>query len=196
MLRTPFNPPAIVKPANVFAELAVEINAEHRHVETALRAGLEHARRAGELLLKAKQQCRHGEWLPWLKTNVKFSGRTARAFMSIASRWDELANWQDLANLTYTDAIKLLTAPAEDEPKAQAPADLPAVHLPELLPGRSYIVGGTSQRFGKSAATVDPHPKHPGYWCFAFHFGIENEWAFTEECHGARCLTPKCSGES
>ena len=72
------------------ADLAAKINAEHAQAETAWRAGLEHARNAGELLLQAKGQCRHGEWLPWLKENVRFSERTAQAYMQVVKRWDEL----------------------------------------------------------------------------------------------------------
>jgi hypothetical protein len=97
------------------AQLAEQINAEHQQVETALRAGLEHAKRAGELLLEAKQQCHHGEWLPWLGANVEFSERTAQAYMRVASRWDELtAKAQHVADLPYREAIGLLAKPAEE----------------------------------------------------------------------------------
>jgi predicted transcriptional regulator len=43
-------------------KLAEEINAEHRACEAALRSGLRHAVRAGELLTEAKGQVKHGEW--------------------------------------------------------------------------------------------------------------------------------------
>jgi len=48
-------------------DIATAINREHMEVGASLRRGLEHARRAGELLIQAKGQVGHGEWLPWLK---------------------------------------------------------------------------------------------------------------------------------
>jgi predicted transcriptional regulator len=50
-------------------KLAEEINAEHRACEAALRSGLRHAVRAGELLTEAKGQVKHGEWGTWLSAN-------------------------------------------------------------------------------------------------------------------------------
>jgi len=44
------------------ADLAERINAEHHAAEQALNAGLQHAMRAGELLLQAKAACPHGTW--------------------------------------------------------------------------------------------------------------------------------------
>ena len=93
-------------------DLAEQINAAHDAAEAASRSGLLHAKSAGELLLQAKAQCRHGEWLPWLEANVRFSERTAQAFMRVASRWAELeANPQALADLTFEGGLKLLAAP-------------------------------------------------------------------------------------
>jgi hypothetical protein len=89
------DPPGIVRNVEALAE---QINAEHHQVETALRTGLEHAKRAGELLIQAKEQCRHGEWTDWIEANVHFSERTAQRYMSIASRWEELAKTTRVAN--------------------------------------------------------------------------------------------------
>jgi hypothetical protein len=97
--------------------LAEKINALHGKVEVALRAGLEHARNAGELLLQVRDQCDHGEWLPWLRDHVQFSERTAQAYMRVARRWGELveAKAQGLADLTFEDGLKLLAAPGPAE---------------------------------------------------------------------------------
>ncbi len=182
---TVFDPPAIVKPASNLAELAGRINAEHHQVETALRAGLQHAKNAGDLLTEAKRQCRHGEWLKWLGANVRFTDRTARRYMTIASRLDELTTKSDtVSDLSYKDALRVLTSPAEEAADAntQRVSHLPAVHLPALKPGRGYMVDGKSDRFGKCFATIDPHPDDPGYWTFCFSFGIDAPWAFSEYC--------------
>ena len=46
--------------------LAKRINAEHEAVAEAATQGLQHAVQAGTLLLEAKSQVPHGEWLYWL----------------------------------------------------------------------------------------------------------------------------------
>jgi hypothetical protein len=49
--------------------------------------GLEHYRRVGDLLLKAKERCGHGKFLPWLKANFPFSRQHAANYMRLAERW-------------------------------------------------------------------------------------------------------------
>jgi hypothetical protein len=89
--------------------LAGRINAEHVAVEASFRTALAHAKAAGELLLQAKSQCRHGGWLPWLKANVPFSERTAQAYMRVAEHWGELEiKAQPVADLSFRDALQLL----------------------------------------------------------------------------------------
>src|SRR4051794_951662 len=84
MTRPIINPPAIIKPADDLQALAAEINAEHVAGDNAARRGLEHYRAAGEKLLQAKEKCNHGEWLAWVKANVKFSQEQARRYMRLA----------------------------------------------------------------------------------------------------------------
>jgi Protein of unknown function (DUF3102) len=73
------------------SRLARQINAEHGHVRQAQEAMAGHARRAGELLVDAKKQVQHGEWLPWLAANCPdVSPDTAQVYMRIARRWPDL----------------------------------------------------------------------------------------------------------
>jgi hypothetical protein len=96
-------------------QLADQINAKHVEAETALRAGLERAREAGLLLIAAKAQLAHGAWLPWLKANVRFSKRTAQAYVRIAREWDRLAaKSATVALLGYREALETLAEPSED----------------------------------------------------------------------------------
>ena len=44
-------------------------------------AGLHHYRRAGEMLLEAKEQVAHGEWTAWVERNFHLSQTTARRYM-------------------------------------------------------------------------------------------------------------------
>jgi hypothetical protein len=47
-------------------------------------AGLEHYRRAGEMLVEAKDQVAHGSWGRWLTKNFELSDRTAARYMRLA----------------------------------------------------------------------------------------------------------------
>jgi hypothetical protein len=76
---------AEVRPAADLAALAAEINAEHRAGEAAARKGMDHFRKAGAALLKAKAACQHGGWLPWLKKNCPdVAERKAQRYMALA----------------------------------------------------------------------------------------------------------------
>lgn len=99
-----------VAPGTTLAEIAIAINKEHVAVGTAINAGLDHARRAGQLLIEAKARLSHGKWLPWLHANFAGSRRTAQVYIRIASKYSELAaNAQQSAHLSQRDVLDLLT---------------------------------------------------------------------------------------
>lgn len=112
MKQQDISPPAIIKPADSLAELAARINAEHEAGESATRRGLEHYRACGEHLIKAKAACRHGEWLTWLKQNVRVSQQHAWRYM-------ELAKLPTVSNLA--DAWRTITG-RDEEPEPETPA--------------------------------------------------------------------------
>jgi hypothetical protein len=90
-----FTPPAEVRPAADLAALAAEINAEHRAGEAAARKGMDHFRKAGAALLRAKASCRHGEWLPWLAKSCPYlNERKAQRYMALAKS-DVTSDLQD-----------------------------------------------------------------------------------------------------
>ena len=84
-------PAAVVRPAEDLKALACLITNEivagemdMEDAEEAARRGLDHYRRAGEALLKAKAFCPHGTWLRWLKENVAVSQQQASRYMQLA----------------------------------------------------------------------------------------------------------------
>ncbi len=92
--------------------LARRINAEHRAFETTFQKAAEHGIRAGELLAEAKEQCSHGTWLNWLKSNFEGSTRTAQGYMRLFHNRDEVrANTQSSAHLGIGAALKELSEP-------------------------------------------------------------------------------------
>ena len=63
---------------NRLTHLAAQINAEHRVVRSSFKDVVDHAIRAGDLLIAAKELVgKHGEWLPWLADNTEVSERAA-----------------------------------------------------------------------------------------------------------------------
>lgn len=65
----------------------------------------------GRKLSEAKELVAHGEWGAWLKDNVNYSQSTANNFMRISA---EYAKSQTFANLNYSQAVALLSVPAEE----------------------------------------------------------------------------------
>jgi hypothetical protein len=53
-------------------------------------AGQEHYRRAGEMLIEAKDQVSHGQWSRWLTKNFDLSIRTAQDYMRWAREHDQM----------------------------------------------------------------------------------------------------------
>ncbi|HEV3022086.1 MAG TPA: DUF3102 domain-containing protein, partial [Pirellulales bacterium] len=98
--------------AGQLADLADQINAEHRAAESAARSAIDHAHEAGRLLIEAKAHLEHGQWGTWLATNFHGSDRTARAYMRVAKGWAAIAGkTAETAELTIDGALKLLAAP-------------------------------------------------------------------------------------
>jgi len=96
-------------PATITDTLPAKINAEHEAAFGSAREALEHARRAGELLLEAKAALKHGEWLPWIESNCKFGERTARNYMQLATGWERLQEKSaTVADLGLREALQLL----------------------------------------------------------------------------------------
>ena len=104
--------------------LAEQINQEHLEAGAAISQSLQHARRAGELLIQAKAQVGHGEWGGWLEKHFHGSARTAQSYMRVASRFGELEQkTQRVADLPLREALALLAEPQEAEPQREEPAE-------------------------------------------------------------------------
>jgi hypothetical protein len=78
--------------------LATRINREHEQVEAAHEQALGHCRRCGELLIQAKKLLTHGQWLPWIRANLKIKKSRVEQYMQLAE-----AKAQRAGNLTWQD---------------------------------------------------------------------------------------------
>ena len=74
------------------SDLVTRIEVEHAAVAQSLGAALAHAIAAGEMLIVAKRQVKHGEWRPWLEANCSVPARTARHYMALARRRKRLCD--------------------------------------------------------------------------------------------------------
>ena len=93
-------------------DLAGRINTEHEACHASMQKGLEHALKAGALLLEAKAGLLHGEWLPWLGENCPdISERTAQNYTRLARQLPKLGpeKAQRVADLSYRDAIQVVS---------------------------------------------------------------------------------------
>jgi hypothetical protein len=68
-------------------------------------AGLEHYRRAGEMLIEAKSQLERGEWNGWLKRHFELSPRTAGRYMDLVPLL-ERSNRRQAPNLTMSELLE------------------------------------------------------------------------------------------
>ena len=107
--------------------LAREITQAHEEACHAAQSALEHARRAGELLIQAKKGIAHGAWQPWLAAQCPtIRERTAQAYMRVARRWPELeAKTQRVADLPLRGALALLAEPGDAEHAADTEEEVP-----------------------------------------------------------------------
>jgi hypothetical protein len=94
-------------------DLGAQVKAQHEASVAASKRLVEHAMVAGDLLIEAKAQLKHGEWLPWLTEHCSISDRTARLYMRLARNRPEIeAKRQHVADLSLRAALELLAPPA------------------------------------------------------------------------------------
>lgn len=94
--------------SNSLADLAARITAEHTAVSTALSDSVRHAVAAGEMLIEAKTQVPHGQWLPWLRENCTISERTAQLYMRCAKSHEDIEQHMGGGDLTLSEAAAIL----------------------------------------------------------------------------------------
>jgi hypothetical protein len=107
-----------LKLSNSLTDLAARIRAEHEACTAAMQRSLQHAIAAGELLIEAKRQLKHGDWLPWLRDKCRIPERTARMHMRLATNRAliEAQIGDGVADLSIRGAIALLATPKKFSP--------------------------------------------------------------------------------
>jgi hypothetical protein len=121
--------------SNSLADLAARIRAEHQATAAALTSSVEHAMTAGDLLLEAKAQVNHGQWLPWLTERCAMSERTAQLYMRIAKNRAtiEMNIRNGVADLTLGQAAALMMMTADIKKLLDFARQAEAIDDPEQL---------------------------------------------------------------
>lgn len=95
-------------------QLATTANDAHQQFERLAGEALDHAQRAGQALTEAKAALPHGQFETWIEHNVKFSARTARSYMRVATNWQTISSRRaDCPSLSLRDAIQMLATPQD-----------------------------------------------------------------------------------
>jgi hypothetical protein len=102
----------------VSAELNRQIFAAQLKLRGEHRDSLRVAAVFGALLAKAKEDCRHGEFVNWLKIHFEGSERHARRLMRVARRYPDA---EAIPTLSLNEALRLMTGkgPKENIERAQ-----------------------------------------------------------------------------
>jgi hypothetical protein len=136
-------PPAIVKQEHSLAELANKANYLHVEGEKARAKGLENFRHVGLTLLQAKEQVERGQFVKWLKEQLKFSKTQAYRYMSLA-KLPVTGNLEEQWRVISGN----VDPPEDDEDaKSATVADLDAADLPagppddDFLPSARFFLG-------------------------------------------------------
>jgi hypothetical protein len=122
-------PAAEVRQAEDLAQLAAQINRERESGDRAAKKSLEHYMKCGEMLLRAKKACGHGNFLDWMKANVKFSQQRCSEYMRLYTYRDKVP-----VTGTLTSALEVLTKAHVQELASKLP------HVPPDQPPKAAKV--------------------------------------------------------
>lgn len=140
-------------PSKELKSLAREIQDEHLMFEQAGQSMFQHAVNCGEMLIQAKAQVKHGEWMPWVEANFPDSYRLAASFMQAATAVTE-GKLQASAHLTLDAALAELAEPREvSEPEVGVDGGEPSEDATALSPEPN-----ASGSPDKPPAIEDPEP--------------------------------------
>jgi Protein of unknown function (DUF3102) len=81
-----------------------DIQKHHLLAQAAAKTAVEHALKAGKLLVQAKAAAKHGEWLSFL-IEVGINVRTAQRYMKLANNEHKL-KYDTVSHLTITEALQ------------------------------------------------------------------------------------------
>ena len=124
------------------AELEERVKAQAAKFETSYKRTVEEAWKLGRELRKAKNQVRHGQWIPWIENTVGLTPRSAQRLMALHEAYPQMRHVSHLRSVSH--ALKVLPA----GPKPEVPAKSEAASGLRAVTGS----GGVSPLGGERAA--------------------------------------------
>ena len=140
--------------------LAEKISRAHTAARRHASKSLEHAIMAGEWLIEAKEQLKHGEWMPWLRDNIDISDRAVRMYMRLARHKDVMdTKSATVADLTIRAAVAEITTPKWPEKLSER------VRAVRLLPLHGHIrIGVREDAAGWDEVWIAPSYQHDSFF--------------------------------
>jgi hypothetical protein len=155
--------------SNSLTDLAARIKAERQAAESCMWESVQHAINLGNLLIEAKAQLPHGQWLPWLRDHVELSTRSAQLYMQLAKAPElDGPNAQRVAHLPLRDVAVLVAQPiimqlihmrVVERRAALAAIETPRALLP-LPQGRRRIRVARNPKKRQWLLTIGPNISH------------------------------------
>jgi hypothetical protein len=96
--------------------LVGEIREEVAAAERDWHSALAHAMRAGDLLIEAKAQLKHGEWLPWLAANFEMTPQTANGYMRAARNRTQIEGNPSISTIEGALDLVAMTTTTPSQP--------------------------------------------------------------------------------
>jgi hypothetical protein len=93
--------------------LAERIEQAHDSASRHARHAIDFAVICGRLLLEAKKEVNHGNWLAWVDTRLSFGHRQAQKYMRLAEHAGALPNANPGSHLSINEALAALASPKE-----------------------------------------------------------------------------------
>lgn len=90
------------------------INSLHSGIIEKLRTSVQDAIEIGRLLTEQKEDLAHGDFLPWIDENCRFSDDTARRYMSLSAHADKIRSVRNLQE-AYQKVAQIETAEKQRE---------------------------------------------------------------------------------
>ncbi len=131
--------------------LAEKANREHSQAERAAGQAVKHAVEAGGLLLKAKEEVGHGNFIRWIEESFEGSERVARKYMRLATAVEQ--NRIDPAAHSSLTGIERFLREQDVDPTPNTPSHgLTDEEYEPEVPGEEYGMRGPRQDEGNEPA--------------------------------------------
>ena len=99
--------------SGIDGELELRIKQQATRFRTAYRRTVEEAWKLGHELRQAKEQVRHGQWIPWLEGEIGLTPRTAQRLMALNEAYVEMRHVSHLSSVS--DALRALPSGSKSE---------------------------------------------------------------------------------